>query len=164
MTSARGPAQQLVKRNDLQSLCPHGGDDPGKSQHGLLAITSAIVQQDDVAAANVARGAGRQMGHDVSDDLIGAVAWIVAPVVGIDLVADGDVAHVLRGLERADLVFGVGLGVNRIGRAEQNRRMPRRLAKSCSVRLSSTARMNPLEMLLMSGWVKVWFPISCPSR
>ena len=61
------------------------------------------------------------MGQHIGGDLIGAVARIVAPVVGIDLVADGDVAHVLRDLERANLIFGVGLGVDRIGRAEQNR-------------------------------------------
>ena len=121
ITSARVLPSNSMKRNNLQSFCAHAVDDPGQSQHGLLAIASAVVQQDDVAAANVVRGAGRQMRQHIGDDLIGAVARIVAPVVGIDLVADGDVAHVLRGLERAHLVFGVGLGVNRIGRAKQNR-------------------------------------------
>ena len=56
------------------------------------------------------------MGHDVRHDLIGTVARVISPVVGIDFVANGDVAHVLRGLEGADLVFGVGFGVNRMGR------------------------------------------------
>ncbi len=115
------PAQQLVKRDDLQSLFAHAFDDSGESQNGLFAIAPAIVQQDDVAAVNVVGRAGRQVGQHIGGDLIGAVARIVAPVVGIDLVADGDVAHVLRDLERADLVFGVGFGVNRIRRAKQNR-------------------------------------------
>ncbi len=87
----------------------------------MFAITSAIVQQDDVAAVNVAGRAGRQVGQHIGGDLICAVSRVIAPVVGVDLVADGDVPQLLRDLERADLVFGIGLGVNRIRRAKQDR-------------------------------------------
>ena len=42
------------------------------------------------------------------------------PVIGVDLVAHGDVSHVLRELEWSNLIFGVRLRVNGIGRTEQN--------------------------------------------
>ena len=104
------------------------------------------------------------MGQHIGGDLIGAVTRVVAPVVGVDLVADGDVAHVLRDLERTDLVFGVGLGVDRIGRPKQNRADSQAAGKKLLGKIELHRPHEPAEMLLMSGWVKVWFPISCPSR
>ncbi len=42
----------------------------------------------------------------------------VAPVLGVDFVADGDVAHALCEFKRPHLVFGVGLGIYRVRRTE----------------------------------------------
>jgi len=33
---------------------------------------------------------------------------VVVPVLGVDLVTDGDVTHALRQFERAHLIFGIG--------------------------------------------------------
>ena len=60
------------------------------------------------------------MRHHIGSDLLGRAVRIVAPVVGIDLVAHADVAHILCKLERTYLIFGVGLLVNGVRRAEQH--------------------------------------------
>src|SRR5579872_2658831 len=45
----------------------------------------------------------------------------ITPVVGIDPVADRDVTHLLRNLERAHLVGGIGFFVNRVRRPHERR-------------------------------------------
>ena len=46
-------------------------------------------------------------------------AGVVAPVIRIDFVAHRGVAHLLCKLQRAHLVGGIGLFINRVGRAQQ---------------------------------------------
>ncbi len=45
---------------------------------------------------------------------------IVAPVIGIDFVAHGDIAHALGQFERANFVGGIRLLVNGIRRTEEH--------------------------------------------
>ena len=75
--------------------------------------------------------------HDRLRDLFWRRPRIFAPIVRIDLVADGDVAHVLGDLKRTHFVGSVGLLIDRIRRAERSGLMPSFPAKSRSVRLSS---------------------------
>src|SRR5262249_23182371 len=63
--------------------------------------------------------AGRQVRQNVSTDLLCRAARVVAPIVGIDPVAYGDVAEILCELQGMDLVCGVGLFIDRIGRTKQ---------------------------------------------
>ena len=86
--------------------------------YGSLSVAAAVMQQDDVAASHVAGAHGGRFLQHVSTISFGAAARVVAPVVRIDLVADGDVAQILRQLQRANLVGGVGLLIDRIRRAE----------------------------------------------
>ena len=60
-----------------------------------------------------------ELAHDGLRDLLGRGTRIIAPVVGINLVADSDIAHALRQFERADLVGGVRLLVDRVRRTEE---------------------------------------------
>ena len=60
------------------------------------------------------------MGEYIGRDLLGRVARVVLPVVGIDLVAHADVAHVLHDFERTYLVLGIGLLIDGIRRAEED--------------------------------------------
>ena len=78
------------------------------------------MQQNNIAASLIVRRAGRQVSHHVGSDLLRAVMRIVPPIIGINLVPNGGVAHVLDDLERPHLVFGIGFLVNRIRRAEQD--------------------------------------------
>src|SRR5579864_2839164 len=54
---------------------------------------------------------------------------IFAPIIGIDPIADGDVAHVLGYFQWAHLVGGVGFLINRIWRPKQNRPNPQAARK-----------------------------------
>jgi len=60
----------------------------------------------------------RDVGEDAVDDLLRRLAGMLIPVVGIDLVADDDIAEVLNVFDGLGLVVGVGLLIDGIGRAE----------------------------------------------
>src|SRR5581483_6601981 len=113
-------AQQLVNRNDLEAAGAGAFYDHGQGLHGFGAVAPAIVQQNDVSAALIVLGARRQVSQHLFGNLLGAAVRIIAPVAGIELVAHGDIAQVLRGFERAHLIFGVGLLIDRIGWPEEN--------------------------------------------
>ena len=83
--------------------------------HGLRTVSAAIVQQNDASAAAL------RLLHHTLHDLFGSGAGIVAPVVRVDLVADGDVAHFLRDFQRTHLIGRIRLLVDRVGRTEQDR-------------------------------------------
>ena len=59
------------------------------------------------------------MGKHDRSDVLGRIPRFL-PVIGIDLVAYADVAHVLNHLERPYLVSGIRLLIDRIGRAEKD--------------------------------------------
>ena len=59
--------------------------------------------------------------EDAVDDLLRGLARVLVPVVGVDLVADDDVAEILDAIDGSSLVVGVGLLVDRVGRAEVER-------------------------------------------
>ena len=109
----------MIHGNDLIATRADALDDHGKGAHALATVAAAVMQEDDVSAALIVGSAGRQVSHYVGGDLLGGATGIVAPVVGIDLVADGDVTHALGKLKRAHLICGIGLLVHRIGRTEQ---------------------------------------------
>ena len=111
-------AQQFVNRRDLVSARPYAVDDHGQRSHCFGAVPSAIVHQHDIPAAQIFLAAGRQMRQHIGRDLFGR--RILAPVVGIDPIADGDIAHFLRNLERTHLVGGVRLLVDRVRRPHQS--------------------------------------------
>ena len=51
----------------------------------------------------------------------GVLRGVLAPVVGVDLVADDDVAELLDVLDGSGLIVGVGLLIDGVGRAEVDR-------------------------------------------
>ena len=59
--------------------------------------------------------------EDAVDDLLRGFAGMLIPVVGVDLVADDDVAEALDGVDGGGLVVGVGLLIDGVGRAEVER-------------------------------------------
>ncbi len=113
-------AQQIRNRNQLVTFGAQLIDDDGERLHGFAAVTAAVMQKNDVAALEIAGFARRQVGHHVLHNLVGGAPGIIVPVIGIDFVADGDEAHVLRQLKRAHLVGGVGLLVDGVRRTEQD--------------------------------------------
>ena len=83
----------------------------------------------------------------------------------IDLVADDHVTALLHALRGRSLVVGVRLLVDGVRRSEVTAAARRALPLQTAARSGSSAgRASRLLMALMSGWVKVWLPISCPSR
>ena len=113
-------AQQIGNRNDLVTPGPQAVDHHAQRLDGLAAVTTAIVQQDDVSTAEIGGLTGRQVGQHVGHNVICGAPRIIVPVVGVDLVSHRDKAHVLRELQGADLVGGIRLLVNRIGRTEEH--------------------------------------------
>ncbi len=59
--------------------------------------------------------------EDAVGDLLRSLARILIPVVGIDLVAEDDVAEVLDTVDRSRLVVGVRLLIDGVGRTEVKR-------------------------------------------
>ena len=96
----------------------------GKGTHSLLPIAAAIVQQNNVAAMLVINRTWRQMRQNIGSNVFRAAPRVVPPVVGIELVADSDVSHLLRGFERTHLIFCVRFLVDGIWRTEQNSANP----------------------------------------
>src|SRR5207245_772462 len=82
-----GLSEQLVNGNKLESASACALDNQRQSVHCSGAITSAIMQKDDVPASLVVERARRQVGEHVTGNLFGGMFGIVAPIVGIDLVA-----------------------------------------------------------------------------
>ena len=78
------------------------------------------MKKDDVAALLIIGLAGREVIEHAGRDLLWGEQGLVAPIMRVDFVADGDVAQALSEFERLDLIFGVGLGVDGIGRTEKD--------------------------------------------
>ena len=57
--------QQLMQGNDLITAGADAFDNFGQRFHGFPAVAAAIVQQDDVAAANIVECAGRQVSQHI---------------------------------------------------------------------------------------------------
>ena len=113
-----GFADEFGDRNDLVAVGAEGVDEDGKGGDGGRAVAAAIVHEDDGAARP---GLGIEEGdlaEDAVDDLLRRLAGMLIPVVGVDLVADDDVAEALDGIDGRGLVVGVGLLIDGVGRAE----------------------------------------------
>ena len=78
------------------------------------------MHENDVAAVQIVGAARGQMRQNLGGDFFGGLAaGNVGPIVGVDAVADRDVAFFLREFERTDLIGGVGLFVDGVGRAQE---------------------------------------------
>ncbi len=119
-----GLAHQFGDGHNLVSALLQAGEHQVESHHRLAAIAAAIVQQNDVAAAQIARRAGRQVGQHIVRKLLGRTPRVVAPIIGIDLLANRDVAEVLCHLQRANLVGSIRRFVDGIRRPHQHRLHP----------------------------------------
>src|SRR5208282_3695034 len=116
-----GFAHQLVDGDEIKSAGTGAVDDQRERPYGSFAVTAAIVHQNDVAAPHhIVRLTGGQVVEHLSGDLLRRERGLVLPVLGVDLVADGDVAHALREFERAHFIFRVGLGVDGVGWTEHH--------------------------------------------
>ena len=98
MTSARVLPISSETGTTWYPVISQAGENQVQRDHRLAAIAAAIVQQNDIAAAQVAGRAWRQIRQDIVGDFLAGAPRIVAPVVGIDLLADCDVTEVLRRL------------------------------------------------------------------
>ena len=152
------------RRNDLRTLGAYPLNDHGQCAYRFSAVAAAVMQQDDVAAANVILAHKEEVRQNILGNLLAASPRIVAPIIGIDLVPDGDIAKVLRRLPAvvprlrypapASIEYG---GRNRYGSNSQA------AGEEPFGQVQLEPSCNRLEMLLMSGWVKVWLPILWPS-
>ena len=79
------------------------------------------MQQDDRAAHPRLRLHLVDLLEDAVGDLLRRLARMLVPVVGVDLVADDDVAKLLDAVDGRGLVVGVGLLVDGVGRPEVER-------------------------------------------
>src|SRR5208282_4495827 len=114
-----GFAHQLVYGDKIKSAGTGAIDNQRERQYGSFPVPAAIVHENDVAALLVVRLARGQVVEHAGGDLPGRERGLVAPVPGVDLVANGDIAQALGEFERLDLVFGVGLGIDGVRRTEQ---------------------------------------------
>src|SRR6185437_606339 len=114
-------SQQLRDRDDLVAMCPQRLDQHGKGSYGRGAIAAAVVQQDDRAFGPGPDIHVRYLLEDAVGDLLWGLARVLVPVVGVDLVAENDVAHALNAIDRRGLIVGIGLLVNGVGWAEIKR-------------------------------------------
>ena len=83
-------------------------NDQGQRFYCLCAIASSIVQEDNVPMIELI--------HHLLNDLRRPGSRL--PIVRIDLVADGDVVHILHQLQGPDFVGSIWLLINGIGRTE----------------------------------------------
>ena len=111
---------QLIDRDKGKSAGASAIDNQRERKHRSLAIPAAVVHQNDVAACLIVLLTRRQMLQHRSRNLLRSQRWIIIPVFGVEFVADRDVAHALREFKRLHLVFGIGLGINRVWRTEQH--------------------------------------------
>src|SRR5882762_5929916 len=89
-------------------------DNLRQGHDGVGALAAAVVEEDDVAHARLAN-------HVVNNFLRGNLFAIdLAPIVGIDFLADDQVAHILGEGQLRDLFGVLGLMVDAVGRAEED--------------------------------------------
>ncbi len=84
----------------------------------------------------------------------GRLAGVLVPVVGVDLVADDDVAEALDAVDGGGLVVGVGLLVDGVGRPEVEG-LHAELGGEEALGQGELEVDLAVEISLMSGWVKV---------
>ena len=114
-------AHQLGDGNDLYPRARSASMSFGQSVDGRLAIAAAVVQQDDGAAHPGLVFIVVDLLEDAVDDLLRGLAGVLVPVVGVDLVADDDVAELLDAVGGRGLVVGVRLLIDGVGRPEVER-------------------------------------------
>ena len=124
-----GAAEQLVHRDKFETASAGALNNQGQRLHRLGPVSAAIMQKNDVAATLVVQIARRKMGQHIGGNLLGRALRLVAPVVGIDFVADRDVTHFLREFERPHFVFRIRLLIDRVGRPEKNGANPQTAGK-----------------------------------
>ena len=116
-----GLADELGDGDDLVAVLAQAFDEDRKSVDGGGAVASAVVEQDDGAAHPRLLLHLGDLVEDAVGDLLRSLARILVPVVGVDLVADDDVAKALDAVDGRGLVVGVGLLVDGVGRPEVER-------------------------------------------
>src|SRR5712692_5052231 len=131
-------------------------DNHGKRPHSGVTIASTVVQQHNVGARDLGAGKvrlGELLDH-VCGELLRRTPGSSAPVVRVEFCSHGNVTHVLCQAQRLDLLGGIGLCITRMRWLEEQRLYGQLGVKRRSVEVSSR-RMRKLEMLLISGCVKV---------
>ena len=107
-------ADQIGHGDKLISFAAKGIDELREGEDGLAAVASTIMKENDVALGSFAQ--------NVLDNFCrgqGDARLELSPIVWIHLLADDDVAHILRGGKVRHLFGKFGLVVDAIGRAEE---------------------------------------------
>ena len=116
-----GLAHERRDGNNGIAVSAQGVNDHRQRGHGGAAIAAAVVEQDD-GAPELRTGLHLdQLIEDRLRNLLRGLADALIPIVGVDLVADDDVAVVLYTHDGRSLIVGVRLLVNVVGRAEIKR-------------------------------------------
>ncbi len=111
-------ADELGDGDDLVAVRAEGFDEDGERVDGGLAVASAVVEKDDGAARPGALVLCSDLAEDAVGDLLRGLAGVLVPVVGVDFVADDDVAEALDTVDGSGLVVGVGFLVDGVRRTE----------------------------------------------
>src|SRR5579883_2079148 len=104
-----GLAHQLRDRNEFVTLSAQRSDEQRQRRNSNRAVTTAVVQQNNAAAKIRPVFHGGQGIKDGIDDLLWGLARVLVPVVGVDFVADDDIAHLLDAIGRSSLLVRVRL-------------------------------------------------------
>jgi hypothetical protein len=114
-------AYQLRHRNDLVAAGSQRLDQHGQRGNGCGAIPAAVVEKNDGASIPRLRLHVFHLLKNAFGDLLGSLARMLVPVVGIDFVADDDVTQSLDAGYRSRLIVGIGFLVDRIRGTEIER-------------------------------------------
>ena len=114
-------ANQLRYGNDLVAARFQRFDQHRQCGDSWRAVPASIVQKNDGALVPRAGLHVRDLLKDAVGDLPGSFAGMLIPVVGVDFVADNDVAQSLNVRYRSGLVVGIGFLVDRVGWPEVKR-------------------------------------------
>ena len=117
MTSARVLCISSLTEQSHSPLRAHSLDNFWQRAHSLVAVAATVVEQNMFPQLMRSAAHGGRWWNTMICDLLRR-GGISAPIVGIDLVTDGDVSHAFRYFERPYLVFGVRFRIHGIRRAE----------------------------------------------
>jgi hypothetical protein len=105
-------------RNDLIAVIAEGFNERREGRYRYGTVASAVVQKNDGASVPRLRLHFFNLLKDSVDDLFGSLAGVFVPVVGVDLVADDDVAEALNSFYRSGLIVGIGFLIDGVRGAE----------------------------------------------
>src|SRR5271166_1728459 len=116
-----GFAHQLGDRHQLVSLGAKCRNQQRQRGDRRRAVAASVVHENDAAAKPRLVLHDRELGEYVVRDLLRRLARVLIPIVGIDLVADDGVAHLLNAISGGGLVVRVRLLIDRVGRTKIKR-------------------------------------------